>query len=152
VTLPRPWLAVLGGLLVLSLAANLFVAGIWLGRSWAVVEATSGPAATLPPRDAMARFVATLPPEARAPVTRAFGERRAELRERTRELREARREVLALIQAAELDTAALDTALGRLRAATTALQTVVHGAFVEAAPAIPADARAGWRPRALGGG
>ncbi|MDF1585880.1 periplasmic heavy metal sensor [Marinimicrococcus flavescens] len=143
-TIRGRWAWALLALLVLSLGANLLVAGISAGRHFAgprVMGAHHGRS-----------LAGGLPEEAREAVREAFAERGPELRRRIAATREASERALELLRAPELDEAALAAAFATLRARSGDAQALVHEALAEGARNLPPGARAEWRPRMLAGG
>lgn len=139
------WLALA---LFASLAANLFMAGIYAGRMFtghgarhampAVAEADQ-PA--LPPF--LGRVLDSVPAEHRGVVEAVFAERRPALQSASRTVREARQRVGAVLSAEKLDRPALEAAFAELRFRTTEMQAVLHGALATAAERLPPEARPG---------
>ncbi len=144
--LRRSWAIALFGFLVLSLATNLFVAGLVAGGKLAEDEPPQG---SLIDR-AVSRLSQNLPPEGLQAVRSAVNARKAQLLDQVHKLREARRSVSKLIQAPTLDKAALEQALAHLRDETSATQNVFHQAIVDAAVAMPPGVREGWWPPIMG--
>ena len=144
--LRRSWAIGLLAALVLSLAANLFVAGLVAGGRFAEDEPPRG---SLIDR-AISRFSQNLPPDGQQAVRAAFVAHQAQILDEVHKLREARRTVSKLIQAPTIDKAALEQALAHLRDETAATQNVFHQALVDATVAMPAGVRAGWWPPVMG--
>ena len=144
--LRRSWAIALLAALLLSLAGNLFVAGLVVGGRLAEEEPPLG---SLIDR-AVSRFSQNLPPDGQEAVRAAFVAHQAQIEDQIHRLRVARRTVSKLIQAPVIDKAALEQALAHLRDETAATQNVFHQALVEATIAMPASARAGWWPPVMG--
>lgn len=113
-------------LLIASLAVNALLIGAWAGDHWwgrpkAMQEAGMG------------RLLDTVPPDARPAVRAELRRHRYELMRALREVRIARRQVRALSDAGvhtSSEREQLDKALGRLREASTQMQTVLHSALL----------------------
>ena len=140
----RIW--VVGGVvaIVLLLAGNLFMAGILLGHG---LFGGAGDAPDAP----LARFLRTVPTEARPVLRAVLLDHREELREQFGDLVSARGVMTDLLAAPQLDDAAITEAMSDLRAATAELQAVLHGLLLEAARRLPADVRAEWWRQPSGG-
>lgn len=113
-------------LLAVSVLANLFLAGLWVGRTLAP-PAPSGPGALAPgarlralPADERARFAARMRP------------RRPAIRAARQALRAARARVEADIAAPAFDRARLQADLADLREAATAAQVQAQDALADA--------------------
>lgn len=135
------WALALLVALVLSLAVNLFVAGLQFGHGL-----RPGPQ---PVRRDMGEVLGIVPPAARQAVREALGDRRPELRQRLQALRAARQAAFASLAEPDFDPAAATRALARSRDEMVAAQAFVHGAPVDAASRVPPEARATWvrRPK-----
>lgn len=142
----RSWAIALVAALVLSLAGNLFVAGMVAGGRLAEGEAPHG---SLIDR-AISRFSQNLPPDGQQAVRAAFVAHQTQIMDQVHKLREARRAVSKLIQAPSIDRTALEAALAHLRDETAATQNLFHQVLVEATVAMPASDRAGWWPPVMG--
>ncbi len=127
------------GALLASLALNLFVAGMLLGRDLHEQEPEQGGDRS---RHGLAALV---PPGAREVVGQRLDEHRAEFEARIDSLRTARRQAFALLRADPFDAAAARAALATLRERTLATQELVHELLIETAQRTPAEVRAGWR-------
>jgi uncharacterized membrane protein len=124
------------GVLAVSLLINLFIAGFvltrwvfwepepWLGRIFAIAAVGHPPPAIREKMDA----------ELRADDS--------SIRSAIDAVRQARREVRMAMRAEPFDAAALDKAYADLRARSTDLQTMIHGATARAIAASPAEERA----------
>ena len=134
------WAIALLTALLLSVAANLFLGGLFAGGA---LYQTRQPG----PVRAMASFVESLPEAARPVVRDAFLDRRADLRERFAAIAAARREVGRIVSEEELDRARLDAALGEVRARTMAMQALLHEILAGAMADLPPEVRAQWQPR-----
>lgn len=132
------WL--LGGLLALSLAANLFFGGLLLGRTF------SGARVPLA-EQGVQRFLQTLPEQARPLLLTALLAHREEIRTQLRDIAAARQRIAALIVAPEPDRAQLQAAFAVLQARTADVQRLLHRVLLEAALQLPPEVRAQWRLR-----
>ncbi|MES1945598.1 hypothetical protein PC39_15824 [Salinisphaera sp. PC39] len=129
----RRWLAALGVTLALSLAGNLLLAGILLGRH-----------AGERPHMSFLRPLPGAPEAARDVLHAAFREHRGEMREQFHAHREARQRLAAALAEPDLDPAALDRALADLAAATSGLQATAHTIMRDAAVRMPPEVRRDW--------
>lgn len=140
----RIW--VVGGVvaIVLLLAGNLFMAGTLLGHG---LFGGAGDAPNAP----LARFLRTVPGEARPVLRTVLLDHREDLRARLGNLVSARRRMTELLAAPQVDDAATAEAMSDLRAATAELQAVVHEVLLDAARRLPPDVRAEWWRQPPGG-
>lgn len=139
-TIRGKWAVALLTVLLLSVAANLFLGGLFAGGA---LYQTRQPG----PVRALAAFVESLPEAARPVVRDAFLERRAELRERFVAVAAARREVGRIMAEEDLDRARLDAAFGEVRARSVATQALLHEILAGAMAELPPEVRAQWQPR-----
>lgn len=121
----RRWFWLVLVLLVLSVMLNLFIGGVIAGRLSGAGGAAFG----------------RLPPEVRTSVRQELFAERGDLRRALLTLRTARQDVRSALTADPFDEAAAAAALGRLRAATDGVQTIMHRAYVRAAERLPAETR-----------
>ncbi|MDR6391040.1 periplasmic heavy metal sensor [Paraburkholderia phenoliruptrix] len=133
----RSWKVVL----VVSLVLNVFLLGAIAGgvyRWYAAREA----AAPLAAQQRALRFAAeTLSPARQKAFADSLKNGRREGRQYGREAREARREVLRLLAAPQLDRAALDAALARTRAADSNLRATVESSVADFAATLSPQER-----------
>jgi uncharacterized membrane protein len=114
--------------LAVSIAINLLLAGIWVGRAFRHPR---------PPR--AGNEMAALHDERseregrRGPLRGLYREHGDELRERRRAIGEARRAARQALDKEPFDRAALESALAALRKETGSSQEIMHRAIVEAA-------------------
>lgn len=139
--LNRKRLIALGALLLLSLLANLFVGGWWLGRAWH--DGRHGDHGGPP---GFQRFIGQAPDEARPILREVFARHDDALRQRFDAVREARHAVREALDAEPFSRAHLDEALATLRTRSSAVQDLMHTTLGDAAERLPPDAR-----RQLGG-
>jgi len=134
----RIW--VVGGVaaIVLLLAGNLFMAGTLAGQG------LFGGAAENVPDAPLARFLRTVPTEARPVLRAVLLDHREDLRGRLGALVSARRRMTDLLAAPQMDDAATTEAMADLRAATAELQAVLHEILLDAAHQLPPEVRAAW--------
>lgn len=111
--------------LCISLGLNLLAAGVVLGRAF---DRGRGKGPPHRERDAGAERGPEKPPGA---MRRPFGRRGPDGAERRRAVRKAREEVRAALEKEPFDAAALEAALGRVRAETTRGQESLHQKLVE---------------------
>lgn len=127
--------------LVGSLVLNAFLVGGIAGGAyqWFATQRVqeAAPAARVALRFAADR----LSPERQRQFLDAIREARRQGRDYARGGREARREVLDLLAAPQLDRAALDAALARTRAADAALRTQVENAVADFAATLSPEER-----------
>jgi uncharacterized membrane protein len=139
VTLRGPALAVLGVVLLLSLGANLVVAGFAISRMY-------GPR----PGGSIERIVAigirAVPPERRNSTTEATPARHDDFKARFDEVQAARRQMFEAMRADPFDPAALQAAYTNLRAKTSELQQIGQQIVADALAAAPAEVRSRIRP------
>ena len=105
--------------LAISLAANVFVGGIFLGSTLRgappdPVSIEASPVGELRPQPVF-RIVQQLPPESRRHFRRAFRNELPEMRDTNRELRRVRRELAIIVQAEEWDEAAVQEKFTEMR-------------------------------------
>ncbi len=145
------WLA---AALTASLAINLFLGGLFVGR-WlgpSPVMAERGPRGPERPIQAMLnRMGAALDPDDRAVFESAIDRHRPRLAATSAEFREARRRTVEIMASPDFSRGALDTAMNELRERNGEFQRTLHTALVDAAAALPPPARqklaAASRPR-----
>ena len=137
-----PWLA---GALLVSLAVNVFLGGVYVGRFFGPersdVATTASAAGERPVRRLIGALAAGLDAPDRERFIAAVSERAPQLRRAARELRSARRAVLEEVHAMPFDRARLDGALNALRDRQQAVQTELQTAIADAVEALPAAAR-----------
>ena len=145
------WLAVA---LTASLAVNLFLGGLFVGRWFgpSPVMAERGPRGPERPVQAMMdRMAASLDSEDRTLFERTMDRHRPRLAALGSELRESRRRSVEVMGAEAFDRAALETAMSTLRERNAEFQRALHAALVDAAVSLPPPARqkiaAANRPR-----
>jgi uncharacterized membrane protein len=142
----KPWAILLGLVLVLSLGANLFVAGFTWER-WR--SGTLGPGG---PPSLLAGMMGELPPEVRGELRRRFFEERGRYRETFEALRAKRREIGETIRAERLDVDRLRAQMLEMRQLSNALQERAQEATIDAVRNLPPEARAAVGERRGGGG
>jgi uncharacterized membrane protein len=124
-TRTRPWAL----LFLISLAVNLFLAGLiagrWLHRG--------------KPGEGMARVV---PAEAQPVARRVMASHRAAMGERGREAREARKRAVEALSAEPFDAAHATAALKEFRSKAAMVDEEMNAAMVELAGALPPSQRA----------
>jgi uncharacterized membrane protein len=131
-------------ILVLSLALNLFFAGLFVTRH---AFGPRGPDAML------ARLIgelgAQLSDPDRATLQRVFDAHAAEIKERSAQARQSRTGIRAAMVAQPFDPAALTSAVEEAGARDLAMRRAVERMLLEAAPQVSPDGRgklAAWRP------
>lgn len=137
----------INGVLVVSLALNLMVAGAILGRWFKDTREHRGP---------LAWAIKTLDTNTRERLRPILEQNRGATRELRRRIRTASDDVRDAISAEPFDEARLARALENLRAVTGQYQAVVHTVALETLGKLPADERERvgallLRPGQLGG-
>ncbi len=131
----------MGTALMVSLALNLFLAGVLIGDRLAQwrdpVPTVAGPLL-----GGLGLRGASLAPEARQELRRVLESYRRPLHERMRDLQESRLTAARALAAEPYDPKRAEAALAELRRRTRSAQAVVHGALVEAAASLEAEHRA----------
>ncbi len=130
----------LGVLLTISLAVNLFAIGIFIG----VVVVGGGPwprGETFGPNLQASPAFMMLEPATRQMAIEMFQETEDQLREETRALRRAQRAVVRAMGAEPFDPAAARTALAELRARGDAVQSLLHNYLVDLGSNLSEDER-----------
>ena len=134
-----PLLIVLGAVLLLSLAANLVVAGFTFSR-------IAGPR----PGGDIERIVAigirAFPPEIQKAISEGARAKRDEIRARFDDVRNARQRMFEAMRADPFDPAALEAAYSDVRAKTNELQAAGQEILAEAVAKAPPDVRKRIRP------
>ena len=157
----------IGGILVASVALNIFFAGMFVGR-FAADEASPapspiglaserrfargerGPLGDMPGRFIIQRMAENLPPEDRPKFEAVVATHKAALASSATRVRDARLKVRDAMAGDPFDRGALETAFEQLRRRNEDLQKVMQGALVEAVAELPPEARkrlADWRNR-----
>lgn len=132
----KRWLAdrrVLGGLLVLSVAINLFLAGIVAGRF-------AGDGAE-PARQVIASILEPLPADKRELVRRELRAAAPGVRRDFRAMQAARARLAEELLKTEPDAAQLDRHFAEVQARTTAIQGAMQQAFKRAAVSLSVEDR-----------
>lgn len=124
--------------LVLSLAANLLIAGVLIGRA-------SRPA----PEPPMAWAAQELTPQLRSEVRQRLKERAPRVRPLRAQMRDAMQAVRRLAAEDEFDPQAMRQALARLREAEAAYQAFMHEEVLNLAASVDREARLSILGRAL---
>ncbi len=130
-------------LLIVSLALNLFLGGLFAGHWLEAWRRGPEPFQGRPPplRLHMGRMLERLPAEAREQATRVMERRREAMRKTVRAMHQARREVRRSLHAEPFDPARVERALEALRTRSSAAQAEMHAAMAELARELPPDAR-----------
>jgi uncharacterized membrane protein len=134
---PLAW--VLAAALLVSLALNVLVAGVVLGR-------LRGP----PPGDDFGHVVAMIarpyPPEIQHEIMEEAHDNQGGLREKFDALRDARRAVFEAMRTEPFDPAKLDAAYANARSTADTMQVAIQGIEAGAIAKAPADVRQRIRP------
>ena len=132
----------LAGILVVSLAFNLFVAGFLFARWLRPIPERSGW-----PMAGVMRGFERLPAAKREQLRRLTRAHRQTLREKITRLRQARTEAARRLEADPFDPRALEQTLARIRTLSGEVQREVQDMLLVAAEALPPDARRGLARR-----
>lgn len=131
----RTAVAVLAALF-LSICLNVFIGGLIAGR------VTSGDPAPLRRGSELERFIATVPRDARPAMRQAFRANRRNLQELVAEVQAARLDAAALVASDPFDRAAFEAALAIERDRSRSLLAAVHGVIAETIEQLPPGLRA----------
>lgn len=145
------WLA---AALTASLAINIFLGGLFVGRLMGpspLLADRGPPRAERPVQAMMDRMSSALDTADRATFETVMDRHRQRLSSTNAEFREARRRTAEVMSAEPLDRAKLEKAMADLRDRNQEFQRTMHAALVDVAAALPPDARqkiaAAGRPR-----
>lgn len=135
----------LGALLLVSLAANVFIGGFLLGREFGdrphprhAHRHVERPAALHLELRALSK---TLPEEAREELRASFKERKAAMAPVVEQIHATRQRIVELLEAEDLDETALEAAFAELSGLFVELQRPVHGTLMETAKTMSAEQR-----------
>ncbi len=130
-------------LLIVSLAANLFLGGVFAGGFIEAWRQDPEPSHGRPPpfRLHMGGMLERLPEDARGQAHDVMERHRGRMRGSVGEMRQARREVAAALAAEPFEPNRLETALAELRRRGGAAQAAMHGAMAELAGDLGPEAR-----------
>lgn len=128
------------GVLLVSLALNLFLAGLLIGR------ASRAPAKAEPP---MAWAAQSLSTQQRQRVRRHFAEKQDEVRALRQTMRKATGRVRKAATAEPLDKNELQDALAELRGVQADYQAFMHNNMAEVAASLPREQRMAFLRQAL---
>lgn len=129
--------ALLGGALLLSLAANAFLGGYLLGHR---TPDTEGLSRAQPLRQLMAT-VQQLPAEQRRDVRAVLRDQAPELRRRMGAIRERRQTIARALAAERVDRPALEAEFARQRDDSAALQASTQKLVLDIAERLPVEQR-----------
>jgi uncharacterized membrane protein len=139
----RRWITVLGAVLVVSLACNLFLGGVIVGhrinQGGGLLEGQPTPA-NLKLR--MERVLSVLPENDAKLVRGLFEAQREDLARRFRALQESRKAIGAALKAQPFDPAAFTTAYEAMQARSQEVQAAIQGVIKTAIPQLSAEGRA----------
>ncbi len=129
--------------LALSLAVNIFVVGVTIGKK---VSDHPGGGGIRGPRGGGPSFnlrnmVRVLPPEAQEQVKDMMREERRKLRGNYEARRAANREIIEIITAEDVDVEALSRAIDKVTDNTTALAAPIHRVMLEIVPTLSVEER-----------
>ncbi len=123
-------------LLVVSLAANLFLGGVLAGRWFRPAPASFEPGAF-----SMNRMRRALGPEARPAVDRVWARHQADIADRMRTAAEARDRATQSLRADPFNPAKAAADLAEFRARAAEVQQAMHGAVIELAADLTPEQR-----------
>ena len=135
---------VLGGALLLSLAVNLFLGGMFLSRLPSHHQGGSEPKV----ERIIERMAATLPEADGRTLREVYRVHQADFEQLVAELQRSRDEVRRVLTTDPFDQAALQTAFAQQRQRRQAIHEAIHGMLVEGAPRLSPEGRrklADWR-------
>lgn len=146
--------------LVISLAVNVFVAGMFLGHALhrerggpEFSEVRPRPEGEHSMRAFVDRMASAIPGDDRGKFLSVIDGYKGELTQAEAKLRESRGKVRDAIAAEPFDRSALETAFGDVRARMQDVQKILHGALADAVSHLPPDSRkalANWNKAELG--
>lgn len=143
-TISGKWAIALIVALVLSVCANVFVAGHFVGRMGDFRGGERAPEAFM--ERGLKRFLRTLPGEARELAMQRFRDNRPEIMTRMRTAGEARMRAVELLRADPVDRAALDAALLEARQKQGEAMAFMQTLFVDTMLEMPPEVRRDWQP------
>ncbi|MGF1605931.1 MAG: periplasmic heavy metal sensor [Rhodothalassiaceae bacterium] len=139
----RP-MQILAAIAFLSIAVNVFFAGMVIGRG-GLPGGADRQAERTAMRDrtefTLRGLASGLPPEVRQDLRQGLRARRAELRPVFFQLRQARREAAELLRAQTLDQAALRDTFAHMAQLQAQLQEPIYETLIEAAAKLPPEQR-----------
>jgi len=137
--------------LVLSLAANLLVAGTVAGSLWSGSRAGSRAGGTSPQEISLFSFSSTLPPERRRQIRKELRAQQRNLAPLREGIRAARREAAAVLESEPFDASRLRDAFGRIDEAETRLKAAAREVLITTAEKMSPEERkslgAWWQER-----
>ena len=125
--------------LIVSICANVLVAGLAVGQGWWRPRPRWGA------ERAFERLVEPLPDPTRSAVQGRFATR-DDIRQRLAELRRVRTAAAGMLGRPEISAEQLAAALADVRRRSTEVQEATHQVIVEAAAELPPDVRRQWQP------
>lgn len=141
-TRPGRWLTIA---LTASLAVNIFLGGLFVGRQMMFPPPMFVAAAQRPGDRPMPAYVdrvaEALPPDHRDTFLAMMAKYRPQIAAAGESVRQARMKVRELLTAPKFDHAATEAAMGELRARNTEFQRTMQTALLDAADALPPEAR-----------
>ena len=139
------WITVLGAALFVSLALNLFFAGVIVGHRVAqgggglLLDGQMNPANV---KLRMERVLSALPQKDAELVRGLFEAQRNDIAQRFRAFQEARKAIGAALKAQPFDSAAFTAAYEAMQARSQELQATIQGVIKAAIPQLSAEGRA----------
>ena len=131
-----------------SLAVNVFLAGLFVGQKMTTPLPPPGMAFRPPERTGdrgmpavLDRVAAALPPDQRTTFLSVMDKHRSDITAAGAAVRDARMKVRDLLASEQFDRSATEAAMTDLRERQTAFQRSLQAAFVDAAQALPPEAR-----------
>ncbi len=132
-----------GWVLVVSLALNLFLAGVVGMRYWRENVRSPDRAAFGP----IGRMTQGMPESGRAKVRAEVDAKREQFREQSREFRRARGEAVQALAAEPFDRAKVDAAFAEARRRADAMSAIMQSAIIEASARLTPEERKAFRER-----
>lgn len=133
-----------GWVLIVSLALNLFLAGIVGMRYWREHFRPPPDRAMMGP---VGRITQGLPESGRAKVKAAMDATREQYREQGREFRRARGEAIQALAAEPYDRAKVEASFAEARRRADAMSAIMQSALIEASARLTAEERKAFRER-----
>ena len=133
-----------GWVLIVSLAVNLFLAGIVGMRYWREHFRPQPDRAMMGP---VGRITQGLPESGRAKVRATMDAKREQYREQGREFRRARSEAMQALAAEPFDRAKVDAAFAEARRRADSMSAIMQTALIEASAQLTPEERKAFRER-----
>ncbi|MGE0119859.1 MAG: periplasmic heavy metal sensor [Dongiaceae bacterium] len=137
----RRWITVLGGVLLVSLALNLFLGGIIAGRGLSQRGGFDWQMTPAKLKLGLERVSRSLPSADAELLEASFESQRADITQRFQALQEARRTVGAALRAEPYDPTAFAAAYEAMQARSQGLQAAIHGVIKESVAQFSVEGR-----------